>query len=157
MASIKIILGAPCSGKSSHVAANAKAGDVRIDYDKIAKAIGSDIDHNATGSVRDIALSMRWTAIYKIMDGIDADAWIIHTAPDESLISKYTEAGAQFIMLDATEEDCIARAEADDRPEGTIETIKTWFSNKPALEAAIKQSSAKSIQNYFKQAITKCV
>lgn len=157
MSQIKIILGAPCSGKSNYVDSKAQPDDVRIDYDRIAKAIGSSVEHESTGAVRDIALSMRWTAIYKILDGIESDAWVIHTAPDEGLIAKYSEAGAQFIMLDTTEEECISRAKNDNRPEGTIEVIQKWFIDKPKLEESIKNASAKSIQDYFKQALVKCV
>lgn len=36
---IRIVTGAPCSGKSSYVQSHAQEGEVIIDYDLIAKAI----------------------------------------------------------------------------------------------------------------------
>ena len=133
MANITVIIGPPCAGKSTYIQSKAATGDVLIDYDAIAKAIGNKSSHNATGSIRDIALSMRWRAIYSITEGIEDDAWIIHTAPNESLIKEYAEAGAVFQILDPGIEACIERAKQDERPEETIEVIQQWYEGKERL------------------------
>ena len=38
---INVIIGSPCAGKSTHVKSNAIDGDVIVDYDTIAMALGT--------------------------------------------------------------------------------------------------------------------
>ena len=128
---INIIIGPPCAGKSTHIREQAKAGDVLIDYDQIATAIGSDVPHQAKGDIRKVALSMRHRAIDEITKGIDADSWIIHSNPSPLLLARYEEAGATFTMIDPGQADCIERA--SDRPEGTADAIADWYANPPTL------------------------
>lgn len=129
--SIKVVVGPPCAGKTTYVLSQMKAGDVRVDYDEIAKAFGSNKAHDATGPVREVALAARQSAIYRVMRGVEADAWIIHTNPREEMIKDYDLRGADFIMVNPGKEDCLARAK--NRPEGTSEAIEDWFKSPPIL------------------------
>jgi len=40
---INVIVGPPCAGKSTHVKANSTKGDVLVDYDDLAKALGAAV------------------------------------------------------------------------------------------------------------------
>jgi len=130
---INIIIGPPCAGKSTHIEANSTNGDVLIDYDAIATAIGSNQPHSSDGSIRTIALRLRSSAITKIISGIKSDSWIIHTNPSESLISDYIDAGAIFTILDPGKDVCKDRAKQDNRPDGTIEAIDKWYESPPKI------------------------
>lgn len=123
---IHIICGAPCSGKSSYVKQHAKPGELVIDTDVIAEAIGSGVKHQARGFCLEAALEMRRAAI-EYAKSVDAESWIIHTKPSKSQMSEYKRIGADIVVLDPGIDVCKQRAE--DRPSGTIEQIDKWYQN----------------------------
>lgn len=125
---IHIITGAPCSGKSTYVEKNSKEGDLIVDFDKIAFSLGSPERHNSLGLIREAAFEARAAVIDTALKTEDAEAWIIHTIPTEYQLQKYEHYGAEFIHLEATKEECLARAEADGRPQSTIDAINKYFS-----------------------------
>ena len=141
---INIIIGPPCAGKSTHVQANRKDGDVVVDYDLLAQALGSNVSHQSTGAVRQVALSARRSAIDTIISGIDSDSWVIHTNPPKQLITDYVDAGAVFTIVDPGIDDCKQRAEDTERPEGTIAAIEKWYESIPVIpsDALIDDLSA---------------
>lgn len=127
---IHVITGSPCSGKSTYVENNAKVGDLRIDYDKIAQSLGADEKHNSQGIIREASFKARDGAIEVALKNPDAESWIIHTFPTESQMKAYEEVGADIIHLDTDKETCLARAEADGRPQATFDGIERYFAEK---------------------------
>lgn len=124
---LHVIIGAPCSGKSTYVEEHAQAGDIRIDFDRIATAIGSEAKHGSEGHLRKCAFEMRDAAIAYLLANFDAEGWVIHSNPTESQLASYTQAGAEFVTMDTDMETCLARASEDGRPDGTEEVIRSWF------------------------------
>ena len=157
---INVIIGPPCAGKSTYISDKSIAGDVLIDYDKIAMALGSESSHNSDGSIRSMALMLRFSAVQKIINGIDSDSWVIHTNPSAGLVKQYIDSSAVFSVIDPGKDICIERAKQDGRPEGTLDAIDNWYDNKPDLTGAnIKDSLGltiladlraliKSVKNY---------
>lgn len=131
--SINVVLGPPVAGKSEYVKAHAKDGNVIVDYDLIAKAMGSRVAHGSTGSVRIVALESRKTAIERILRGVADDAWIIHTNPQPQVMQAYVGAGAKFTMLDPGKSEALRRAKAGGRPASTIDAIEAWYANPPVI------------------------
>lgn len=127
---IHVVTGPPCAGKSTYVRTKAKAGDLRIDYDQLARALGAENSHAAEGLIKQAAFDAREGAIAAALKQSDAESWIIHTSPSKEHIEKYEAAGAEFINLDPGYEECMARAEKDDRPQQTIDAIEKWYSGK---------------------------
>ena len=127
---IHVIIGAPCSGKSTYVRENAKAGDLRVDYDLIAQALGAENSHQAEGIIKQAAFDAREGAIKTALADTSAESWIIHTSPSEDHMKVYEEAGADFVRLDPGYDVCIERARADERPQQTIDGIEKWYAGK---------------------------
>ena len=127
---IHIITGPPCAGKSTYVKENAKAGDLRVDYDLIAQALGAENSHAAEGLVKQAAFDAREGAIATALKDPKAESWIIHTTPSEDHLKLYADAGADMVELDPGYEVCMERAIADGRPQQTIDGIEKYYSGK---------------------------
>lgn len=128
---IHVICGAPCSGKSHYVKHHAKQGEIVIDADKIAEAIGSGVKHQANGVCWDAALKLRKVLI-DYAKRSDAESWIIHTKPSKSQIEEYKRLGAEIVVLDPGIEVCKQRAE--ERPKGTVEEIEKYYRTETTRE-----------------------
>lgn len=123
---IHIILGAPCSGKSTYVSEHRKEGDVVVDFDKLAAAFGSDTQHEAPEDIKVVTFAARDAAIQEICKR-KCEAWIIHTSPTDAQRKMYDEAEAEYIEMEADYETCLERAENDGRPEQTYNGIRQYF------------------------------
>ena len=130
---IHVVTGAPCSGKSTYVQDHRQKGDVVIDLDKLAQAMGSDARHSAPEAIKAVAFKAREAAIEEVCKS-DYEAWIIHTKPTEEQIKLYDAAGAEYIEMDTDMETCLERCESDDRPEGTEELIRSFFNARKGKE-----------------------
>ena len=124
---LHVILGPPCSGKSTYVSEHARDGDVKVDYDVIATALGSMKPHAAEEPVRSAAYKARAAAVMYLLQHPDIEGWVIHSEPSAWQLKLYKAAEAEIIVLDEDEETCLARAEADDRPPEVIEELHKWF------------------------------
>lgn len=127
---IHIVSGPPCAGKSTYVREHAKGGDLRVDYDLIATALGSVNSHAADGLIKQAAFAAREGVIETALKNADDESWIIHTSPSEEHMKRYEEAGAEFIELDPGKEVCLERAKEDGRPQQTFDGIEKWYSGK---------------------------
>jgi len=123
---LHVIIGPPCAGKSTYARENAADGDVIVDFDAIAKALGSATEHDAPAEVRECAFAARTAAIEKAMTS-GFEAWVIHTNPTPEQMDEYRKAEADVVTLVPDMETCLERAEADGRPERTIEAIRKWY------------------------------
>lgn len=139
--SITVVTGPPCSGKSTLVRDRAHPDDVVLDFDAIAQAIGAKTAHASAGSQREVAHVMRHAAIARVLEGIDAPAWIIHTWPSAEQLALYAAAGAELIELDPGLDVALARAEADNRPPGTFQAIASWYNDRKALAMTLELES----------------
>ena len=124
---IHIVTGPPCAGKTTYVREHAKSGDLRVDYDMIAQALGAENSHAAEGIVRQAAFEAREGAIRSALKSTDSESWIIHTTPSEEHVKLYEAAGAEFIPLDPGYDVCMERAKRDGRPQQTVDGIEKWY------------------------------
>lgn len=127
---IHVISGPPCAGKSTYLREHAQDGDLRVDYDVIATALGSMNSHAAEGLIKQASFDAREGAIKAALNDPKFESWIIHTSPSEEHVKLYEEAGAEFIELDPGYEICMERASQDERPQQTIDVIERWYAKK---------------------------
>lgn len=122
---IHVVIGAPCAGKSTYVREHAKSGDVIVDYDSIARALGAG-GHLPDGDIKQAAFRARKAAIDYCVD-TKCESWVIHSLPTDEQREAYEKAGAEFIELDTDIETCLQRAQDDNRPPGTEQIIRDYF------------------------------
>jgi len=123
---IHVVIGPPCAGKSTYVQENRKDKDVVVDYDLIAQALGNTAPYGSEGAIRTCALSAR-DRVTDLCVERDFDSWVIRTELDSDEKELFRLAGAEFVEVDPGEDECIARAEAEGRPEDCIEAIRAWY------------------------------
>ena len=134
---VRVIIGPPCSGKSTRARHCSEGRAVIVDYDALAGAIGSDRSHESSGDIRDFTFIARAALIDEIIKREEIDAFIIHSSPTKEQIEIYRSADFDFEFVDTDQDECMKRCEKDGRPEGTKEIITNWFNNRAALESLI--------------------
>lgn len=130
-----IVIGPPCAGKTTHAWSNRGETDLIVDYDRIATALGHGATHGVDGTLRTATLAARAGAIAVALES-DEPTWIIHTSPSASQMGRYADAGAEFVLLDPGEDECLDRARSEFRPEGTEDVIRAWYADPPAIPAS---------------------
>ena len=130
---IHVIKGPPCAGKSTYIREHAAEGDLRVDFDLLAECLGNTKRHDAEGLIKEAAFKAREGAISEALKHPDLESWIIHTAPTAAQMQAYEAAGAEIIELDVSREECLRRAEADDRPQATFDAINKYFAEEKSM------------------------
>lgn len=133
---INVVVGPPCSGKSTFVATNATAGVPRFDFDAVSAVVGGvNFNHDRPAKVSTVVAAMR-RAFIALMFDPDVDVgemWLIDTSPSRAFVERLDAAGAVFHVLTTSKEECLDRARRDGRPAGTEERIEAWFASPPWL------------------------
>ena len=108
---IYVVIGAPCSGKTTYVREHAKQGDVIVDFDDIAVAFGSNVDHEHDHDIMKITLVVWMEAIREVVKHhYDHDVWIIDTMPTIYRQQLYAKANAKPIVLRVDSDELHQRA-----------------------------------------------
>jgi HK97 family phage prohead protease len=141
---ITVVVGPPCAGKSTWISEKRQPDDVVVDFDRMAQALGSTRAHAAPDAIRQVAFAARKAAIAKVLSGIDTDGWIIHTSPWPGQLDLYRSAGAEVVLLDPGVEECLARAEADGRPDGTADAIRQWYDSPPLTDLKSRRTAVQT-------------
>lgn len=149
MGVMNVIVGPPCAGKSTYARAHAEPGEVVVDYDALAMALGAETSHGTSGDVRSAAFEARDAVIeFLLTRGTTGDSWVIHTSPSSEKVDRYESAGARFVLLDPGQDECLARAEAEERPSQVVDAIHDWYANPPKLPDAQRNSEADDVWLY---------
>lgn len=123
---VTIVCGPPCSGKTTYVQERANPADMVIDYDDIARQLGSPRTHN-----HDIKYHARVESIIRqacrAIGKIEANAWVIRSLPSrDERDALARRLGAEVVVIDAPDEVLLARAQQRPDPSKTIAAIRSW-------------------------------
>ena len=93
------VIGPPYSGKSTFVQEHRKPGDVVIDFDLIAQALGSAGEHGEHLTQYTVVTAMIWKALVRWCEqNRRVDSWIIHAFPSEPQVGFYRSVGKVTVM-----------------------------------------------------------
>lgn len=112
-----------------------REGDIIIDADLLAMALGSHDPHDHPGHTKALAAKLRDLAVREATKG-SYTAWVISASPTAEKDIPHTRAYCQ----DPGIETCLARAKA--RPHWTRKAIEDWYARReipePSKFAAIQ-------------------
>lgn len=124
---VTLVCGPPCSGKSTYVAERMRPGDLVVDVDLLYQAIGVPGLH-AEHELRlwPFAMAARDALLARLGEPNDlVRAWVISSAPRRA--ERANPPGACVVVLAVPEEECVRRAEVDNRPSVTAQWIREWW------------------------------
>lgn len=129
---LTVVTGPPCSGKSTYAREHHKPGEILIDFDTLAQALGSPTPHDHPDPVRWVTIAARRAAINSaiIQHERGATVWVVHTSISAQEMRRYTEARAEIVTLDVDPDELHRRA-AVDRPERWHRLIDSWQPEAP--------------------------
>lgn len=91
-AELHVVTGEPGAGKSTFVRDNAGPGDIVIDFDLLAQAIGSPVEHDHDDQYLHVARAM-WRAARHSAVESTATVWLIHARPSDYRLKRYRREG----------------------------------------------------------------
>lgn len=131
---IYIVCGAPGSGKSTYVNANAKTDDLVIDLDKIIMQYTNKPLYSNTEKYINVAIEKRNEILNSINSYKSKRVWFIVSAPTSSERKHWKEQlGGTVILLNTSKEECYRRLENDNMRSNNVMkykiATKNWFMN----------------------------
>lgn len=127
VAVLTVVTGPPCSGKSTYARERHKPGDILIDFDLMAQALGSPVPHEHSEPIRWVTMHARRAAItqalYQHKKG--ATVWIVQTTLSRAELTRYRAVGAEIVTLGGDLAELHARADRE-RPERWHGLIDEW-------------------------------
>lgn len=121
---ITVVMGPPCSGKTTYVRQNARPGDIIVDFDSLAFAMGSGVEHDHEQSYIIYACAARDAIVERLFRPPPARAWVILTSEDQAQRLGLHE--AEWKVLDTPLEVCRERAVRAGRSADTMAAIEGW-------------------------------
>jgi hypothetical protein len=135
---LTVITGPPCSGKSTYAREHAKPGDIIIDFDLLAQALGSPVGYGHPPQIAYVAAKAREGAIREAIcqHRKGCVVWIVDTYPAPERRRQYAIAGAKVISCTASKDELHRRAE-EHRPPEWHERIDLWLASneRPSLRS----------------------
>jgi hypothetical protein len=128
-----VIMGPPASGKSTYVNEHANRGDIVIDLDLLARALGVGVDdHNYPHHVRHVAIGARTEAIHRATRlREDITVWLIHAMPTAEQVAEYTTAGHELVLIDPGPDVVLERCTRL-RPREALDIARHWYARQSA-------------------------
>lgn len=124
---LTVITGPPCAGKTTYLRQHARPGDITVDFDAIAQALGSPSAHDHDQRLREIAAAAWSAAVDRAVTRYPGlQGWIIDSRPTRQRQAAYQRAGARFVDLRPDAAELHRRAEAGGRPASTHQEIDKW-------------------------------
>lgn len=129
MAVVTIVYGPPCGGKSTYVHQHKSDGDVILDYDQLAVAMGCEMHLPVSTAVHWLVLAAYDAVIARLaQQNLAVRAWVIGTLPDESRLDNLkVRLSANVVLMNPGIEECKRRAMTRPDRDKAEKGIEEWF------------------------------
>jgi 5-methylcytosine-specific restriction protein A len=130
MTQITIVCGPPCAGKNHHVDEHAGPDDVVIDWDQIARELGSPRTHHHAKTMFDAIAREYDRRLAELEENPPAGhrAWIIRGLPEQEERDAWAERfDADVVALVPPMETCLQRARRRDHASYHEWAIRRWY------------------------------
>lgn len=138
-ATVKVVIGPPAGGKTTHVTENATAHDLVIDLDAIARAlmpVQLESTHVYPVHVRHVAIGARKAAIDRATRLRErVTVWIIHAIPTPDELANYRSMHWEVITCDPGRLTVLERCRRL-RPEYIMPAVDRWYASHTATPVA---------------------
>lgn len=126
---VVLLCGPPCSGKTTLAHRLAHAGDAVLDYDDIARDLGSPVQWSHPEPWRTMAeQAMQAQIATHAAHPTPGTAYVIRTAPRAAQRARLAHQWAATVyLLNPGEAECRRRAVKAQRPSGTNRAIGVWY------------------------------
>lgn len=147
---VHVVVGPPCSGKSTFVDAAVEPGVPRFDFDRVAQVVAGTTDLEVAAAAAEAVLAMRRGFMGWLLDPETepGEVWLINAHPTQATIERLEGIGAVFHVCDPGLEECLARAAREGRPDGTEERIRAWYDNPPAIPGHNSKGGPMRLKNF---------
>lgn len=119
---ITLVMGAPGSGKTTYVKERAAPGDLIVDYDTLASAVGAT---SSSDELHDVVSAARNALLRKVRRGeVGAPrVWLVSSNPEaDSLFPSH-----EIVVLDPGMDECLARCTGEGYPPGVGGQVVAWY------------------------------
>ena len=134
---LRMVVGPPCSGKSTFITTHAAPGVPRFDFEAVATTVaGTDTKDDTPPPILEAVLAMRRGLMGWLLDPETIpqdDVWVANASPSESTVSRWVAAGGVFHVLDPGQDECVARAMRQGAPQSTLDAISAWYAAPPEI------------------------
>ncbi|MFD5468883.1 hypothetical protein [Streptomyces sp. NPDC127105] len=121
---VTVVYGPPCAGKNTYVREHARTGDLVLDVDALALALGSPVDHGHHPALVPFAIEARDAIVRRLSRSHELrHAWVITTRLD--LLDALP--GAEVVTLAVDADTCKQRARQAGRPARWDTLIDRWW------------------------------
>jgi predicted kinase len=128
-ATVHLITGAPCSGKTTHVHAHARPTDLVVDFDAIADALTTGDGRDRADAIIPFICEARDAILNRLHRGHRVTTvWVTTATADKAEVDRLQrKLQATVTHITATPMECMERAKALGRGPDYLEAIRRWF------------------------------
>lgn len=129
---VNVVYGAPCSGKTTYCREHIGKNELVYDHDELARALTYTEPHaKRADAVNRYIVRIRNMVLEEARKETELGAvWLISTWIGKELREGLEGLDAEYIEMDATQEECLRRLEADESrtdKEECAEVIRRWY------------------------------